>query len=213
MAGAGADQVRRAFIAVDVQRDFCEEGSLPVQGGTACAGLISSFLAENGSSYAAVLATQDWHIDPGNHFGDPPDWVDTWPAHCRAATKGAEFQPELNQTVDVSAMADAIFRKGEHSAAYSGFEGHAEDGTPLLDWLRQHGIDTIDVGGIATRMCVKATAIDGRANGLTVRLFTDLCADPPEPEGATDAALAEMRDAGVEIATSQEFSSSTPQLI
>lgn len=206
MAGTEAGPERRAFIAVDVQRDFCEEGSLPVRGGTECAGLISSFLASRRSSYAAVLATQDWHIDPGEHFGNPPDWVDTWPAHCIAETQGAEFQPELNQAVDVSRIADAIFRKGEHTAAYSGFEGHTEGGIPLLDWLRQHNIDTIDVGGIATRGCVRATALDGRANGLTVRLFTDLCADPPEPEGATDAALAEMQDAGVEIATSRDFS-------
>jgi len=202
MPDAAVPSGRRAFIAVDVQRDFCEQGSLPVPGGTACAGLISRFVAGHKASYAAVLATQDWHIDPGGHFGDPPDWVDSWPAHCVADTRGAEFQPEIDQAVEVSAIADAVFRKGEHSAAYSGFEGHDADGVPLLEWLSERGIDHVDLGGIATRGCVKATALDGRKNGLTVRLFTDLCADPLEPAGATEAALSEMAQAGVEIATS-----------
>ena len=202
MPDAAVPAERRAFIAVDVQRDFCEQGSLAVPGGAACAGLISKFVASSRSAYAAILATQDWHIDPGEHFGSPADWVDSWPGHCVADTPGAELHPELNQAIDVGAIAHAIFRKGEHSAAYSGFEGHNADGVPLLEWLSERGIDHVDVCGIATRGCVKATALDGRRHGFHIRLLTDLCADPLEPPGATEAAISQMAQAGVEIATS-----------
>ena len=108
----------RALIIVDVQNDFCEGGSLAVAGGAAVARGISSLLASAGHDYAHVVATKDYHIDPGSHFSDHPDYARSWPPHCVAGTNGAEFHPDLD-TADV----EAVVRKGAHAAAYSGFEG------------------------------------------------------------------------------------------
>ena len=125
----------RALIVADVQNDFCEGGSLAVPGGAFVARSISKLLATSAGEYAHVVASQDHHIDPGHHFSDHPDFVDTWPPHCVAGTPGAEFYPDLD-----TSRVEAVFRKGEHRAAYSGFEGADESGTPLADWLRERGV-------------------------------------------------------------------------
>ncbi len=90
----GGIPMNRALIVVDVQNDFCEGGSLAVEGGAAVAERISDYLGV--SDYTAVVATRDFHIDPGAHFSEHPDYVDTWPSHCRVGTPGAEFHPNLN---------------------------------------------------------------------------------------------------------------------
>ncbi|MBF6171727.1 isochorismatase family protein [Nocardia blacklockiae] len=181
----------RALIVVDVQNDFCEGGALAVPGGAAVAARISEYLGV--SDYDAVVATRDHHIDPGAHFSDRPDFVDSWPPHCRAGTPGAEFHPEL----DLGPI-EEIFSKGEYSAAYSGFEGAAGDGTPLADWLRAHGVDTVDVCGIATDHCVRATALDARAAGFETRVLLGLTA--AVATATTKQALDRMRHAGIELA-------------
>src|SRR5215469_14463182 len=118
----------RALIIVDVQNDFCEGGSLAVAGGAAVARAISSLLAgEHG--YDHVVATQDFHIDPGSHFSEHPDYAASWPTHCVAGTPGQDFHPDLD-----TRPVEAVFRKGAHAAAYSGIVGTARDGTPLADW-------------------------------------------------------------------------------
>lgn len=192
----------RALVVVDVQRDFCEGGSLPVQGGAACAAAISEYLASRAGEYATVVATKDWHIEPEGHFGDPPNWVDTWPAHCIVGTDGAEFHPNLSNHIDPASVLAETFKKGEYTPAYSGFEGHSEDGTSLADWLSLRGITNVDVVGIATRGCVKATALGSRTNGFETRVLLDLCADPSEPKGATAAACQELSEAGVVLVSS-----------
>lgn len=187
---------RRALIIVDVQNDFCEGGSLAVTGGAAVAAAITDYLAGHHPEYDAVLATQDWHIDPGDHFapaGMAPDFVTSWPVHCVADSDGAAAHPALDVT-----YVDAWFRKGEYAACYSGFEGHlAEADTPLATWLGEHGIAQVDVVGIATDHCVRATALDAAAEGLTVRVLADLTAgvDP----AASQVALQEMAAAGIEV--------------
>ncbi|WP_069163178.1 pyrazinamidase PncA [Nocardia altamirensis] len=180
----------RALIIVDVQNDFCEGGSLAVTGGAAVATRISDHLET--TEYTTIVATRDYHIDPGDHFSAHPDYVDSWPPHCRAGTPGADFHPNLN-TADVA----EIFSKGAYSAAYSGFEGTAADGTALADWLHDRGIDAVDVVGIATDHCVRATALDARIEGLTTRVLLDLTAGVA-PD-TTDAALERMRTAGVDL--------------
>ena len=142
----------RAVIVVDVQNDFCEGGSLAVAGGTDVARAISAHLAEGGYDHA--VATRDHHIDPGAHFSEQPDFVDSWPRHCVVGTGGVELHPELDTT-----QIDAVFDKGEHAAAYSGFEGRC-DGVPLGDWLRDHDVADVEIVGIATDHCVRATALD-----------------------------------------------------
>ncbi len=181
----------RALIVVDVQNDFCEGGSLAVTGGAAVARGITELLAgEHG--YDHVVATKDFHIDPGEHFSDNPDYRVSWPRHCVADTPGAEFHPEFD-----AAPVEAVFRKGHYSAAYSGFEGMSDAGTTLADWLRQHDVDSVDVVGIATDYCVAATARDAAEAGFTTRVLTGLTAGVA-PE-STDTALDELRSAGVQV--------------
>ena len=187
----------RALIIVDVQNDFCEGGSLPVTGGAAVAAAISDHVREAAQdsrlAYDHVVASRDHHVDPGAHFSDAPDFVDTWPPHCLAGTPGASFHPAL----DVAPI-EAVFDKGAHAAAYSGFEGAEPGGADLRRWLVDRGVDTVDVVGIATDHCVRATARDAAAAGLHTRVLQGLCAGVA-PE-STEKALDELRAAGVELA-------------
>ena len=159
----------RALIIVDVQNDFCEGGSLAVAGGAKVAADVADLLATR--TYATVVATRDHHIDPGAHFSDTPDFVDSWPRHCVVGTSGEEFHPPLEP-----ALFDEIFYKGEHAAAYSGFEGKSSSGVRLAAWLRDAGIDAVDVCGIATDYCVRATALDAAREGFSVRVIEGLTA-------------------------------------
>ena len=188
----------RALIVVDVQNDFCEGGSLPVSGGARVAGEIGRLLHhwtrqdDHAPAYDLVVATKDHHVDPGHHWAREPDFVDTWPVHCRVGTDGEAFHPNLDPQ-----PFDAIFLKGEHAAAYSGFEGRTTDGEPLLDWLRARGVEQVDICGIATDHCVRATALDARTGGFETRVLTEMCAGVlPE---TTAAALDEMRTAGITL--------------
>ncbi len=181
----------RALIIVDVQNDFCEGGSLAVAGGAAVARKVSDHLA-GGQDYARVVATKDFHVDPGSHFSDHPDYAASWPAHCVAGTPGADFHPNL----DTSAV-EAVFYKGAHAAAYSGFEGADEAGTPLADWLRAHDVDEVDVAGIATDYCVHATAADAVRAGFATRVLLDLTAGVA-PE-STAKAIEDLRSASVKL--------------
>jgi len=185
----------RALIVVDVQNDFCEGGSLPVTGGAAVASAISEHLRTHGDDYVTVVATKDWHVDPGQHFAAEPDYVDTWPVHCVVGTTGADPHPAL-----AVAPVQAWFTKGEHEAAYSGFEGATDvDGVrvALGPWLRGRGVEAVDVVGIATDHCVRATALDAVLAGFTTRVLLDLTAGVTP--ATTDAALVSLRAAGAEL--------------
>jgi nicotinamidase/pyrazinamidase len=191
--------VKSALIVVDVQNDFCEGGSLPVTGGARVAGEIGALLeawvaqGPDAPDYAHVVATRDHHVDPGAHWSADPDYVDSWPVHCEVGTQGEQWHDALQPR-----PFDAVFRKGRHQAAYSGFEGRSEDGDTLADWLRRRHVTRVDVCGIATDHCVRATALDAVASGFETRVLSDLCAGVA-PE-TTEAALASMRKAGVSVA-------------
>ena len=182
----------RALVVVDVQNDFCEGGSLAVFGGADVAAAISRHVHDHGTEYDHVVATRDWHVDPGRHFADDPDYIDTWPAHCVAGTPGAELHDNLDR-----APLEAVFSKGEHAAAYSGFEGRADDGASLAEWLRAQDVEEIDIVGIATDHCVRATALDAVDHGLGTRVLLSLTAGVALP--TTEQALEEMRVAGVRL--------------
>ena len=181
-------------MIVDVQNDFCEGGSLAVAGGAEVARAISGYLASpEGGGYAHIVATQDHHVDPVGHFAADPDFVDTWPTHCVADTPGADFHPALD-----TSQIEAVFRKGARSAAYSGFEGADEYGMPLAAWLRERDVTEVDIAGLATDHCVRATATDAATAGFATRVLLSLTAGVAAD--TVEAALAEMRTAGAELA-------------
>ena len=180
----------RALIIVDVQNDFCEGGSLAVAGGAAVAKGISLVLDKAGARWDHVVATKDWHIDPGTHFSDTPDFVDSWPVHCVAGSAGSDFHPEL-----VTDRIEKVFHKGEYQAAYSGFEGHGEDGETLAGWLRAKGVTDVEVVGIATDHCVRATALDAAREGFNTTVVLELTAGVAR--ATTEAALEQLRAASV----------------
>ncbi|MEU4560223.1 isochorismatase family protein [Actinoplanes sp. NPDC023936] len=180
----------RALIIVDVQNDFCEGGSLAVSGGAAVAKGISLVLAKAGERWDHVVATKDWHIDPGSHFSETPDFVDSWPVHCVAGSGGSDFHPEL-----ATDRIEAVFRKGEYQAAYSGFEGRTEAGETLADWLRGKGVTDVEVVGIATDHCVRATALDAAAAGFTTTVVLELTAGVAR--ATTEAALEQLHAASI----------------
>jgi len=187
----------RALILVDVQNDFCEGGSLAVVGGTEVARRISAHVLRHGDEYAAIVATADWHDDPGAHFAEHPDYVDSWPVHCRIGTDGALFHPAAEPAFE---HVEAIFRKGRHEAAYSGFEGFTTEGdarVALADWLRDRAVEQVDVVGIATDHCVRATALDAAEEGFETTVLLNLTAGVARE--TTDAALATMRAAEIEL--------------
>jgi nicotinamidase/pyrazinamidase len=205
----------RALIIVDVQNDFCEGGSLAVQGGAAVAGAISEYVDAHHNEFDHIVATQDWHIDPGSHFSDTPDFVDSWPPHCVAGTRGAELHPDLD-----TEYIQAYFQKGQYAAAYSGFEGllAPEDAVPtgerqpggadtsrfapdedaigLDDWLQSHDVEDVVVVGIATDYCVRATSLDAVQAGYSVTVIRSLTAGIAED---LEEAVAEMELGGVDV--------------
>jgi nicotinamidase/pyrazinamidase len=197
----------RTLIIVDVQRDFCEGGALPVPGGAAVVRRINDYLAVHPSAepgrrpsyrpvYQHVIATQDCHVDPGDHFSDHPDYSSSWPPHCVAGSPGAQFHPELH-----TGAIEAVFRKGADRAAYSGFDGVDADGTPLRDWLQRHLVDEVDIAGLAADYCVRQTAQDAARAGLATRVLVDLTAGMAAD--STERALAELRKAGVALVGSR----------
>jgi nicotinamidase/pyrazinamidase len=178
-----------AVIVVDVQNDFCEGGSLAVGGGVEIARSISRRLSDGG--YEHAVATRDHHIDPGAHFSDRPDFVDSWPRHCVVGTSGVALHPDLD-----TSRIEAVFDKGEYAAAYSGFEA-THEGTPLADWLRDRGVDSVEIVGLATDHCVRATALDAARLGLHTVVRLDLTAGVAA--GTVAGALDQLRAAGVDL--------------
>jgi nicotinamidase/pyrazinamidase len=185
--------VGSALIIVDVQNDFCEGGSLAVAGGASVAASITSLLSAEPGRWSHVVATKDFHVDPGPHFAEEPDFVDSWPAHCVVGTAGAEFHPAL-----ATERIEAVFHKGQYAAAYSGFEGgHHVSGDPLAAWLRERDVTAVDVVGIATDHCVRATALDAAAEGFATTVLLDLTAGVAAP--TTTTALEQLRAASVTL--------------
>jgi nicotinamidase/pyrazinamidase len=181
----------RALIIVDVQNDFCEGGSLAVTGGASVAAGVSALLDDTDTPWDHIVATKDYHLDPGDHFGHPPDFIHSWPVHCVIDTDGAEFHPALD-----THRVEAVFTKGKHAAAYSGFEGHA-DGVGLAEWLRARDVSTVDVVGVATDHCVRATALDAVREGFSTTVLLGLTAGVNRQ--TTAAALTQLRQAGVDL--------------
>ena len=189
----------KALFIVDVQNDFTEGGALGVAGGDAVAERISRYLGAHAGEYSLIVASRDWHDadgDNGGHFAaGEPDFVDSWPRHCVSGTEGAEYDPAL----DVSAVTHHV-KKGQGKPAYSLFEGTTDAGQTVAELLDEHGVIDVDIAGIATDYCVRASGMDAVEHGRHVRVFTDLIAGVAP--GSSDAALAELAHAGAELAES-----------
>lgn len=185
-----------ALIVVDVQNDFCEGGSLAVAGGAAVAHRIDALLRDHRADYDVVVATKDYHVDPGPHFSDNPDYVDSWPRHCVAGTEGAELHPDLD-----ASRVDEVFYKGAREAGYSGFQGRSDreqtSGTTLEQYLEDHDVDDVTVVGIATDYCVLQTALDAQHAGFHTTVDTGYTAGV-DPE-TSRAAIERLRASGVEV--------------
>ncbi|MBD8206019.1 isochorismatase family protein [Microbacterium sp. CFBP 8790] len=189
----------RALFIVDVQNDFTERGALGVEGGDAVAERISRHLEAHADDYAVVVASRDWHHgddDNGGHFSATPDFVDTWPVHCVGGTYGADY----DEVFDTARVTHHL-KKGQGKPAYSLFEGVSDDGQTAAGILEEHGIRHIDLVGIATDYCVRASALDAIAAGRSVRVLTDLIAGVHPTSSA--AALAEIEAAGAELTRSR----------
>ncbi|OKL46115.1 nicotinamidase [Boudabousia liubingyangii] len=184
--------MKKALLVVDVQPTFCEGGALGVTGGNDTAQGVADFLAAHAKDYDLVVSTQDWHIEPGDHFSEHPDFVDTWPPHGVAGTPEAELHPLI-----ADFPFDAQVRKGQYAAAYSGFEGVTDDGRTLTEVLHKAAIDQVDVVGIALSHCVRDTALDSLHRGWPTTVFTDLSV--PVSKELGDEAVALMAAEGVTL--------------
>ncbi|MBT94615.1 MAG: nicotinamidase [Acidimicrobiaceae bacterium] len=183
----------RALVIVDVQPTFCEGGSLPVSGGDAVAREIADFLSQD-QGYDCIVTTQDWHIDPGTHFSENPDYKDSWPDHGVAGTAEADLHHEL---ANIKGKINYSVKKGMFQAAYSGFEGFDDHKRSLKQILDSESITDVDVVGLAFDHCVKATAIDSAKNGFDTRVLAHLSA-AVLPEVIVKVSD-EMRSHGVEV--------------
>jgi nicotinamidase/pyrazinamidase len=192
----------RALLVIDVQNDFTEGGALGVEGGAAVAAGVTDFLRSHPDEYDVVFASRDWHHgddDNGGHFAtdEEPDYVGTWPRHCVAGEPGAEYHPALDTT-----LVDVHVRKGQGKPAYSIFEGVTDAGAGFTEALDELGVTDVDVVGIATDYCVRASALDAIAAGRNVRVLTDLVAGVAP--ASSEAALEELADAGADVIPSSE---------
>ncbi len=189
----------RALFVIDVQNDFCEGGELACQGGAQVAANITAYLKSNKSDYDFVIASRDWHTPNslnGGHFptqGNEPDFVSTWPLHCIAGESGADYHPNLD-----ASLIDIHIKKGQGQPGYSIFDGVTDSGEKLQELIQRLGITEVDVVGIATDYCVRASALDANNSGLQVRVITSLTAGVSA--ASTEAAIDELVDAGVRVA-------------
>lgn len=188
----------KALLVIDVQNDFCEGGALACQGGAQVAASITSYLKASKGDYQHVIASRDWHTpnsENGGHFpaqGNQPDFVNTWPLHCIAGEPGSDYHPNLD-----SSLIDIHIKKGQDQHGYSIFEGVTESGESIQDLIQRLGISAVDVVGIATDYCVRASALDAKKFGLEVKVITSLTAGVSA--SSTEAAIDELVDAGVKV--------------
>ncbi len=178
----------RALIIVDLNNDFMPGGALAVPEADQVIPIIND-LAANGN-YAYVVATQDWH--PLNHSS-----FATWPLHCVAGSPGAEFHPLFDQ-----GKVHAIVRKGFDTDvdSYSGFYNERGETNGLAELLKARGITRVDVVGLATDYCVKATAIEAATlAALDTRVLLPACRGVGLTPEDVPRAIEAMREAGVEV--------------
>jgi nicotinamidase/pyrazinamidase len=187
-----------ALVVVDVQNDFADPaGGLYVDGGDAVVPLINEQIGAARAAGATVVFTQDWHPPETPHFAkDGGDW----PVHCVGDTWGAEFHPDL----EVPETAPVVSKGVDGSDGYSGFSvqdpvSGERSSTELGRLLAEAGTRRVVVTGLAGDVCVKATALDAVGFGYEVVLPLRTTRMVELQPGDGDRAIAELRDAGVEV--------------
>jgi nicotinamidase/pyrazinamidase len=173
-----------ALIIVDVQNDFCPGGALAVSEGDQVVDALNALAAR----FPLVVATRDWH--PADH-GSFAEFGGPWPVHCVQGSRGAELHPAIDRE-----QIDVVVDKGQVAdrEGYSGFED-----TGLEELLRQRGVDTVHVGGLALDYCVRATALDARRAGFDVVVHRDATRAVNAAPGDDVRTVRELSEAGVRI--------------
>jgi nicotinamidase/pyrazinamidase len=188
--------MRNALLVVDLQNDFVEGGALPVPGGTQVVAHVARHVRHFRSEYTFVVATRDLHEDPPDHFSEKPDYINTWPPHGVKGTTGAVLCTPISNLVREKII-QVVVDKGRHAAAVSAFEAVDPRGHLLVDVLREQRIDHIDICGLITEYCIRASALDARKHEFQVRILVNLCgAASPE---AAQRAFEDMKAAGCQL--------------
>jgi nicotinamidase/pyrazinamidase len=184
---------RSALLIVDVQRDFCPGGSLPVPEGDRVVPVLNRYIADATARGWPVYASRDWHPAVTTHF---QAYGGEWPPHCVQDTEGATFHPDLRLPPST-----IVITKGESpdNPGYSALGGHAPGGKTLAAALEEGNIDHLYVGGLATDYCVKQSVLDARRMGLKVTVLGDAIAGVDVHAGDSTRAIGEMRSAGAEV--------------
>lgn len=202
----------RALILVDIQNDFMPGGALAVPDGFAVVPVANALMPR----FDIVVASQDWH-PPGHgsfassHEGEQPGDMGElagmpqvmWPDHCVQGSEGAELVASLD--TDRAPNGVTVFQKGTDPAidSYSAFfdNGHRKD-TGLGEWLKERGVRSVVIVGVATDYCVKFTALDAAELGFDVTLLEDGCRGVNLQPSDSERAKEELRAAGVSVTTS-----------
>lgn len=200
-------QASDCLLIIDVQNDFCSAGSLAVPDAEAILPLINELVPQ----FDTVVMTQDWHPAGHSSFASshpgkqafesitlPYGEQTLWPDHCIQGSRGADFHPDLHTD-----GAQLIIRKGFRTAidSYSAFyENDHSTTTGLTGYLQQRGIRRLFCVGLALDYCVRFSAVDARREGFDAVVLQNACRGI-DLDGSNDTALAEMRDAGVVIAS------------
>lgn len=177
-----------ALILVDVQRDFCPGGALPVERGDTVVPVLNAWIQGALATGVPIYASRDWH--PTRH----PSFVEfggRWPVHCLQDSDGAAFHPDLALPPSTVVVTKGVRFDQDQNSAF--------DQTGLGRELSARGIKRLWVGGLAQDVCVRATVLDARREGLDVTVIADATC-PVTPEGGTQA-HAEMLRAGADFVT------------
>ena len=186
-----------ALLVVDVQNDFCPGGALGVPDGDRIVPRVNRAIHLFERRGLPVLATRDWHPPTTKHF---KEFGGAWPPHCIQGTKGARFHPDLRLPKGV-----VILSKGmdPEQDSYSGFQAYNGQGRDLESVVRDLGVDEIFICGLATDYCVRATALDATRRGIRVRVLGDAIKGVDVKPGDSEAAVRELRAAGVPFVASR----------
>jgi len=187
-----------ALLIVDVQKDFCPGGALPVPEGDQVVPVLNRAIERFQQGGGLIIASRDWHPARSTHFAA---YGGKWPVHCVQDTEGAAFHPQLRLPAEAVVVSKGT---GENEDGYSAFEARTNDGTPLEDLLREKGVRRLVVGGLATDYCVRASVLGALERGFEVLVLRDAIRGVDVQPGDSERALAEMQQKGAKLVSLEE---------